>query len=67
MACEGLGLDDETWDVISRCWDQEPEERPAAKEVGTFLRAKLGLSLSDDESQNTVATSSPWSIFEFIQ
>jgi len=54
MACEDLGLDDETWDVIATCWDQEPEERPAAKEVGAFLRAKLGISRrSNVESQNS--------------
>ena len=70
LACEHLGLDDETWAVIDKCWDQEPDKRPAANEVGAFLRAKLGLSCSNsqpNESQNTVAKSSPWSILEFIQ
>ena len=67
IACEDLGLDDETWAVIDKCWNQEPAKRPAAKEVGAFLRAKLGLSLSSGESQNTVATTSPWSFAGLIQ
>ena len=70
IACEDLGLDDETWTIIQDCWNMEPEKRPTAKEVGTVLCAKLGLSRSNSqlgEPQNTVATSSPWDIFEFIQ
>jgi len=67
IACDDLGLDDDTWAAIDKCWNQEPEKRPAAKEVGAFLRAKLGLSRSNDESQNTVATTSPWGFLEFIQ
>jgi len=42
IACEALGLDDETWAVIDKCWNHEPEKRPGAKEVGVSLRAKLG-------------------------
>ena len=67
MTCEDLGLDDETWVVIDKCWNQEPEKRPAAKEVGAILRAKLGLSPSNDGSKNTVATTSPWGFLGFIQ
>jgi len=70
IACEGLGLDDETWAVIDKCWDQEPEKRPVAKEVSAVLCAKLGLSRSNsqlNESQDTVAKSSRWGILEFIQ
>jgi len=70
ISCEDLGLDDETWAVIDRCWNQEPEKRPVAKEVGAFLCAKLGLSRSDsqlNESQNAVTKSSPWGILESIQ
>ena len=64
IACGDFGLDDETWAVIDKCWNTEPEKRPAAKEVGDFLRAKFGLSFSNDEPQNTVVATSPWS---FIQ
>jgi len=67
IACEDLGLDDETWAVIDKCWNQGPEQRPAAKEVGAFLHAKLALSRHNDESQNTVATTSPPSLVESIQ
>ena len=70
IGCEDLGLDDATWAVIDKCWSQEPEKRLAVKDVGAFLRAKLGLSRSNsqlDESQNAVAKSSPWGILEFIQ
>ena len=70
IACEDLGLDDETWALIGKCWNQEPEKRPVAKEVGAFLCTKLGLSGSNsqlDESQNTVGKSSPWDILESIQ
>ena len=67
MACEDLGLDDETWAIIEGCWNIEPAKRPAAEGVGAFLRAKLGLSRFNDESQNIVATSSPWGILKFIQ
>ena len=70
MACEDLGLDDETWAVIDKCWNQEPEKRPVAKVVCAFLCTKLGLSESHsqlDKSENTVAKSSPWGILESIQ
>ena len=67
IACEDLGLDDETWAEIVKCWDQEPDKRPAAKEVGTFLREKLGLSRSNDESQNTIVRNSPLGFLELIQ
>jgi len=42
IACEDLGLDDETWAIMEDCWNAEPEKRPAAKEVGAFLSAKIG-------------------------
>ena len=70
VACEDLGLDDESWAIIEDCWNMEPEKRPTAKEVGTVLCAKLGRSRSNSQlnsPQNTVATSSPWGIFDFIQ
>ena len=67
IACEGLGLDDETWAIIEDCWNAEPEKRPAAKEVGAFLCPKLGRSHSNDESQNTVATDSAWGFLHFVQ
>ena len=67
IACRDLGLDDETWAVIDKCWNQEPEKRPAATEVSAFLRTKLGLSRSNDESQNTVATTSPWGFLDSLQ
>ena len=69
-ACEDLGLDDDTWALIDKCWDQKPEERPVAKEVGAFLCAKLGLSGSSsqlDEPRNTVVKSSPWDLLESIE
>jgi len=40
IACEDLGLDDETWVIIEAWWNTEPEKRPTAKEVGAFLSAK---------------------------
>jgi len=64
IACEDLGLDDETWGVIDTCWDMEPERRPVAKEVGAFLCAKLGRCRDDDES---VARDSPWVLLELVQ
>jgi serine/threonine protein kinase len=70
IACEDLGLDDEMWAVIEKCWNQEPEKRPVAKVVRAFLCTKLGLSDSNsrlDESQSTVTKSSPWGILESIQ
>ena len=63
IGCEDLGLDDETWAKIEMCWDQEPDNRPEAKDVGDFLRAKLGLSLSNSQSQNTVTRNSLWGPF----
>ena len=67
MACEDLGLDDETWGVIEDCWNKEPERRPVAKEVGAFLCAKLGRSRPDDESQNAVARNEPWGFLEILR
>jgi len=70
ISCEDLGLDDETWAVIDRCWNQQPEKRPVAKEVAAFLRTKLGLPGADsrlNELQNAVAKISPWDILESIQ
>ena len=66
IVCEDLGLDDETWAVISKCWDQEPEKRPIAKEVVTLLRAKLGPSRPKDESRNTIPKNLPRNILEPI-
>ena len=67
-ACEDLGLDDETWALIDKCWDQNTEKRPAAKEAGAFLCAKLGPSRNSqlNKSQNAVGRSSPWDILESI-
>ena len=67
LACEDLGLDDETWTIIEACWNAKSDKRPVAKEVGAFLREKLGLSLSNDELQSTVVTTSPWRFLELIQ
>jgi len=67
IACEDLGLDDETWAIIEDCWKTEPANRPVAKEVGAFLCSKLGRSRSNDESQNPVTANSPWGFHEFIQ
>ena len=67
LACRDLGLDDETWTIIENCWSAEPEKRPAAKEVGALLCAKLGLSRSNNESQNTAARNSPWGFLELDQ
>jgi len=64
IACEDLGLDDETWTLIEDCWNMEPTKRPAATKVAAVLCAKLGRS---SESHNTVARNSPWDILEFIQ
>ena len=64
MACENLGLDNETWTVIEDCWNTKLEKRPTAKEVGAFLRAKLGLSRPSDESRTTVTRNSPRDLFK---
>jgi len=70
IACQDLGLDDETWAVIDKCWNHEPEKRPVAKEVVAFLCEKLNESHSNsqlDKSHNKVETSSPSSFLESIQ
>ena len=67
IACEDLGLDDETWAIIGDCWNTEPEKRPGAKEVGAFLCSKLGRSRPNNESQNAVARNSLWGFLDFIQ
>jgi len=72
IPCEDLGLDDETWAIIEDCWNTEPEKRPAVKEVGTFLSAKIGHPRSEssgfqpDDLQNAVPTSAPWDLLEPI-
>jgi len=58
IACEDLGLDDETWAIIEDCWNTEPAKRPAAKEVRALLSEKIGhtrsSSLQLSGSQSTV-------------
>ena len=71
IACEDLGLDDETWAIIEDCWNTEPEKRPTAKEVGAFLSTKIGHTRSTrfqlNDLQNKVLTSAPWDLLEPIQ
>ncbi|KLO11001.1 kinase-like protein [Schizopora paradoxa] len=38
-AVEARGLDDRLWDLMNRCWAQEPEDRPSIKEVNDELEA----------------------------
>jgi len=51
-----LGLVDSVWDMTLRCWQQEPEHRPAGADVVRFLREWLVfLSLSINEHPETSA------------
>jgi len=33
-------LTDELWELIQRCWDQEPQSRPKILEVAQVLRSQ---------------------------
>jgi len=48
-------LTDELWDLIQRCWDQEPQLRPGISEVVSYLQAALATQ-GDCEDGTSVPT-----------
>ena len=42
------GITDELWDMIQRCWDQEPQERPGMADVARDLRSIVQQNYSRD-------------------
>ena len=35
---QGLGFSDDVWEMVSRCWQQEPGQRPKISEVQACFR-----------------------------
>lgn len=47
-------IDDAMWDIMRRCWNHVPQERPTCKELWGFFE---GLKLSDDRPRASVQDS----------
>ena len=47
---QGLGLTDSVWDMMVRCWHQDPAQRPTMTEVVRLLRKWPVLSLSTEST-----------------